>query len=329
MDLAVEKCEIHELPSARGCTYVVPASDFALALRAGGGFSSDQEMNVARKLGVTDAEVDKLCDAILKALAGRALDPDTLRKAIGNASRSLGEGGKKKGITTTLPLGLSRLQMMGEIRRIPMNGRLDQQRYKYTPWRPNPLAKFKLQQDEVNVELAKRYFRWIGPATSAEFQWFSGFGVTAAKDAMAVLGLVRFEEDRWMFAEDLDSLRSHKIPQAANYKLTSSLDAMTLLRRDHKMLLEGPSFKKLGSFGDPPHHLIFDRGRIVGVWEFDTDSNSIVWHSFEKADWRLEEAVTDAQHFIRNELGDVRSFSLDSPKSRVPKIEAIRKMSGK
>ena len=26
---------IHELPAARGCTYLVPASDFALALRAG------------------------------------------------------------------------------------------------------------------------------------------------------------------------------------------------------------------------------------------------------------------------------------------------------
>src|SRR5262245_63984427 len=31
-DQAVERLEIHELPSARGCTYVVPASDFALAL---------------------------------------------------------------------------------------------------------------------------------------------------------------------------------------------------------------------------------------------------------------------------------------------------------
>ena len=31
-DAAVAKLQIHELPSARGCTYVVPSSDFALAL---------------------------------------------------------------------------------------------------------------------------------------------------------------------------------------------------------------------------------------------------------------------------------------------------------
>ena len=34
-DAAVAALEIHELPSARGCTYVVPASDFALALTVG------------------------------------------------------------------------------------------------------------------------------------------------------------------------------------------------------------------------------------------------------------------------------------------------------
>src|SRR5262245_22907615 len=34
-DAAAGQLEIHELPAARGCTYVVPASDFALALRAG------------------------------------------------------------------------------------------------------------------------------------------------------------------------------------------------------------------------------------------------------------------------------------------------------
>ncbi len=128
MDAAAAQCEIQELPAARGCTYVVPACDFALTLQVGAGFGSEQEMKVARKLGVTDAEVDKLCDAILKALTFGALDPDGIREATGGASRSLGEEGKKKGITTTLPLGLGKIQVMGEIRRVPTNGRLDQQR---------------------------------------------------------------------------------------------------------------------------------------------------------------------------------------------------------
>src|SRR5262245_3583902 len=38
VDAAVASLAIYELPSARGCTHVVPASDFAIALRAGQGF---------------------------------------------------------------------------------------------------------------------------------------------------------------------------------------------------------------------------------------------------------------------------------------------------
>src|SRR5689334_14287469 len=60
VDSAVAKLEIHELPAARGCTYVVPAADFPLALKAGEGFSYENDMKVARKLGVTDKEIDKL-----------------------------------------------------------------------------------------------------------------------------------------------------------------------------------------------------------------------------------------------------------------------------
>src|SRR5512136_2378144 len=40
-DNAVARLDIHELPSARGCTYVVPASDYAIALRAGQGFGDE------------------------------------------------------------------------------------------------------------------------------------------------------------------------------------------------------------------------------------------------------------------------------------------------
>ena len=109
-------------------------------------------MNVARKLGVTDKEVDKLCDAVTKTLAkGEAMDPESLKEALGAAVRNLGEAGKKKGIITTLPLALGRLQAAGDIRRIPINGRIDQQRYRYTPWKKNPLKGFSLTEEKCFV----------------------------------------------------------------------------------------------------------------------------------------------------------------------------------
>jgi hypothetical protein len=335
-DAAVAKLAIHELPSARGCAYVVPASDFALALAAGEGF--DSELKVAEKLGVSAKEIDRLCDKILDALGSGPKDPEELREAAGGAVRNLGEAGKKKGLITTLPVALGRLQPAGEIRRIPVNGRLDQQRYKYALWRPNPRAKSKRAKEEIATELARRYFRWIGPASLAEFQWFSALGVKAAKEAVGPLKLVPFpgDESRWIFPRDLDDYRAFKPPGKPQIALVSSLDGISLLRRDLKGLL-GPGDEKLEVFADKalttlagladlPSHGIFDRGRLIGLWEFDVPGASLVWMSFDpKPGPDVVKAVRRTETFVKDELGDARSFSLDSPKSRTPRVEAIRK----
>jgi hypothetical protein len=38
----------------------------------------------------------------------------------------------------------------------------------------------------------------------------------------------------------------------------------------------------------------------------------------------LREVVAACENYVRHELGDARSFSLDSPKSRVARIAAMR-----
>lgn len=331
-DAAVAAAAIHELPSARGCTYILPAADYALGLKVGQPFR-DAEMNTARKLGVTDQEVEQLCAAVVKALGKSVLDPDQIRDAVGPAARSLGEEGKKKGVTTTLPLALGKLQAEGEIRRVPVNGRLDQQRYKYTRWSPSPLAGFQLTYEQACTELARRYFSWIGPATLGEFQWFSGLSGKAAKAAVEPLKLAALGE-RWMHAEDLDALGSFAVPKKPQYTLVSSLDAIALLRRELLSLVDPADrvnpllavkdVRGGGTLMDLPNHAILDRGRVVGLWEFDTTSNAIAWSSFLKVDAAMKQAVAETESFVRDQLGDARSFSLDSPKSREPKVTALR-----
>ncbi|MGH9870287.1 MAG: DNA glycosylase AlkZ-like family protein [Candidatus Polarisedimenticolia bacterium] len=332
-DAAVTKMSIYELPSARGCTYVLPSSDFALGLKVGQG--GDGDMRMAQKLGVTEKEIDALCRAVLKAVARGPLDPDEIREATGTASRSLGEEGRKKGLTTTLPIALGRLQSSGEIRRVSTNGRFDQQRYRYAPWSPGPLSTFTLSREEALTELARRYFRWIGPATAAEFQWFSGLGVKAEQAALDPLGLVPAEKgsDRLMFPEDREAWEKFKPPKDPQVALVSSIDAIVLLRRDLKTLvdekdlgrkvMEDKTLVNLGGLTDLPSHAIFDRGRLVGLWEYDPDAAGIVWTSWVK-DRAVAEAVRRTESFVREQLGDARSFSLDSPKSRAPRLAALR-----
>lgn len=332
-DAAAAKLDIHELPAARGCTYVLPARDYAVGLKVGEEAAA-APMKVATKLGVTEKEIEKLERAVLDVLAkGDALDPDAIREATGKASRNLGEEGKKKGVTTTLPLALGRLQARGEIRRVPVNGRLDQQRYKYARWSPSPLAKYGKSLGEAYTELARRYFRWVGPATLAEFQWFSALGVKAAKEVVAPLGLVAVD-DRLLLPDDVAAFNDFEPPDEPCYALVSSLDAIAAARRNIVTLLDPrdnsrsviveTSEKAVGGLSDLPSHAILDRGRIVGLWEFDADASRIAWGTFGvKKTKQLTAAVEEMEVFVREELGDARSFSLDTPKSRAKRVAAV------
>ncbi len=335
-DQAARDLDIYELPSARGCTYVLPASDFALGLAAGHGFDSD--MKAAVKLGVTQKEIAKLCDAVVAALEKGPLDPEGLREATGKAVRNLGEEGKKKGVTTTLPLALGELQASGDIRRVPINGRFDQQRYQYALWRPNPLRGFKLSPEEVHTELARRYFTWIGPASVAGFQKFAGLGVKAAKVALDSLKPESIEiaagDVRFLLPADRQKFDAFKPSKEPLYSLLGSIDSLFELRVRFQEVIDPIDLerevmvdsgkKKLSALTDPPSHAIVDRGRLVGLLEYDLATESVAWVSFVKKQKALEAAVTRTENFVRDQLGDARSFSLDSPKSRAPRIAALR-----
>ncbi|HSE41199.1 MAG TPA: crosslink repair DNA glycosylase YcaQ family protein [Acidobacteriota bacterium] len=330
------KLEIHELPSARGCTYIVPKEHFALALKVGEGFSN--EFKIAEKfLGVTSKEIQTLMDRVLKALAKGARDPRQLKDDLGDAVRNLGEAGKKRGMTTTLPMALGKLQEEGKIRRVPLNGRLDQQRYSYVVWSPSPLAKYKKDSADSLTELAQNYFRWIGPASVKEFQWFSGLGVSVLNEALKPLKLVSIEEesDLLILPDELKAFRSFKPSSKPSYALISSLDSLFLLRRNLSHFIDEKDGKRkvfvekskevLSGLQDLPNNAIVDRGRIIGLWEFEPSSGKIISDLFAPSDQQLKKKIRATERFIREELGDARSFSLDSPESRAPRIAALRK----
>jgi Winged helix DNA-binding domain len=328
-DSDARKLKIYELPSARGCTYVLPAPDFALGLTAGQGFDSD--MKAAIKLGVTQKEIAKLCDAVVAALEKGPLGTEEIREAAGKAVRNLGEEGKKKGVSTTLPLALGELQASGDIRRVPINGRFDQQRYQYALWRPNPLRGFKLSPEQVQTELARAYFSWIGPASAGDFQTFAGLGVKAAQAVLQPMKLEAVEiapgDTRLLLPQHRAEFDAFKPPKEPRYSLLGSIDSLFLARNDFKSALEPNDVASkflAGSQTDLPSHAIVDRGRLIGLWEYDQATESIAWVSFVKKDKALQEAVTRTENFVRHQLGDARSFGLDSPKSRAPRIAALR-----
>jgi Winged helix DNA-binding domain len=330
VDADVLALRIYELPSARGCTYILGAEDFAWALKLGK--DSAEAFKVLGRLGVDRGELTLLEEQVLHTLAeaGRPLDPKQLKDELGDSVRSLGEEGKRQGVSTTLPTALGLLQRDGRIRRVPANGRLDQQRYAYTLW---DLPPSRLDLDAARTELIRRYLGWTGGATLKQSQWFSGFTVAQSKAALAAVGAVEVTtaagEVLWMLPDDVERLANFAVPADEQIQLLAGTDSLVLQRRNSGEMFaeEDRGRKVLGSNlaiqADLPDHPIFDRGRIIGMWQYDPGRARIASWLFGAPTPAVARRIEEVEAWIRQDLGDFRSFSLDSPASRQERIDAL------
>ena len=330
-DADLAALRIHELPTARGCTYVLGSDDFAWGLSLGQG-AAEATAKVLDKLGVDRSEIQALADKTLKLLASTdgPLDPKQLKERLGDAVRSLGEEGKKKGASTTLPTVLGLLQADGRIRRVPVNGRLDVQRYAYTAWAlPAPSE----SQERARTRLMENYLRWTGGATLKQTQWFTAFTVAQTKAALAAVGAVESTVvdpgGLWMLPADAEAAANFALPQEEQIQLLAGSDSLFLLRRnsaDHVAEEDkglGIGKEKLALTADLPDHPIVDRGRIIGLWQYDPGAERIAYWTFQPPTAAVAQRLEEVETFIREDLGDFRSFSLDSPSSRQTRIDAL------
>jgi len=335
VDQSVANLEIHELPAARGCTYIVPKHHFGIALALAQFPDDEPKMDTGeRNLGFTWEQINKLKAAVLDSLKSGPADPRQLKETLGDKVTSYGADGKKYGITTDLPGVLQRLQKEGRIRRIPLDGRLDNERYAYTLWEENPLADFKLTKPELQAKLAQLYFNWIGPASLEEFVWFSGFSKRDAKVAMETNNLVEWQPGYFAFQTHSDGLANFEPENSSNPQFLTCLDNLILLTRnlalhiddaDRPLVaqIEGKEVPK-GSLFDLDNHPIFDRGRLVGLWAYDQPNQELVYTAWGSDKDLIAQRAAETQTYIKEQLGDARSFSMDSTKSRQPRINLLR-----
>ncbi|GLW54579.1 DNA glycosylase AlkZ-like family protein [Kitasatospora phosalacinea] len=352
VDAALAALEVQELPSARGRTYLLPAEDSALGLAAGAGSVETELAAAARQLGVTRDEIEQLCLAVTEVLSPvEPLTAKELHAQLGPAVRSLGEAGRRRGVATTLPPALGLLQSRGLARRVPVGGRLDRQSRGYLRWdRP--------AHGEA-ADLARRYFAWAAPASVRHFRWFSGFGAATAKAALAPLGLVRLPGSELLMPPELvDEFAGFTVPDEPAYALLAATDGLHLLHRDLPRLVDprdadrpvpaarpapaarsgrdgrggrggrggqdGRGGRLLGEETDPRTHLVVDRGRVIGFWEYDPELRELVHELFVPMTPGLRAAIDAAEAFVREDLGDARSSGPDSPRSRAPRLAALR-----
>ncbi len=62
---------------------------------------------------------------------------------------------------------------------------------------------------------------------------------------------------------------------------------------------------------------------MIGLWDWDGVDGTLAWRTFARApaiEKRVAEEGEALAAFIRSDLGDARSFSLDSPETRSARI---------
>src|SRR6185436_15080375 len=256
LDQAVEESRLQVIPAVRSCIYLVPRAEVPLVLRVAEEQYRRRAERELQKAGVKEGEVAALGAEVVKALRQGPLSPDGLRQALpAGAVRSLGERGKKLGMSSPLPTALRYLEFEGKVERTLEGGRLDSERYAWRLPARSPFAGAKVPNDPVDrhAAVARRFFQSAGPATLKELANWTALAQADARAAMDRLPLAPViiqdhAEEAFVLEEDLPALAS-AAPPAKTLSFLPFEDNFVVLHGGPRALV------------DPRHH-----GRPIPVW---------------------------------------------------------------
>ncbi len=348
VDAAVNEDRIQITPAVRGCIYIVPHEHAGLALTIADEQSSKRTVRDMATTGVTAAELKELGKAILSVLKKSPLTTDGIRKALpAGAVRSLGEKGKKVGMTSTLPTAIRRLEFDGQIERSSEGGRIDSDRYL---WR---LPKRRIFDAPVPADavgragkLAELFFTHFGPATTADFAGWTGSSQRDAKAGIEKAGLVRvavegYSDECWVPEADLAGLKGKGgdvegislLALEDNYLVQhGDLRPMVAPEDDPAVVKQWGAARKVNLTGARSvlsRTLLID-GLLSGVWEYDPDAQEVIYSAFRRLTPKhkkgLDEQAARLGKFIRDEIGHALSNALDSEQELKKRVREVKKL---
>lgn len=343
LDAAVAASRVQVIPAVRGCIYLTPRVHVPLALRIAETLARKRLDADTAKAGVKPGELDTVGKAALKALAKGPLGTDALRKALPEGTvRSLGEAGKKVGVSSTLPPALRVLEFAGQIERTLEGGRLDTERYLWRKATKSPFDGAKLPADLV-AAAAEIFAAQCGPFTVDDFASWSGFGKRDAQAAIHKLGLpsvsVTGYGDCFAREADLPEL-AKKAPPVTGVRFLSFEDSYLTHHngpgtvsdpRHHAIEMQSwgmPGKTKLGEANHIQTRSFVLDGLLAGFWEYDPSKKAVAWHAFEPLPARrkaeVQKAADALAEFIGEELGHARSFTLDTDKQVQERADHVR-----
>jgi hypothetical protein len=212
---------------------------------------------IAKKYDLDAKKLDQINTAIEKLLVGNThLTRDEIMREL-NFKNVSGAGFKS-----------ALIMMNAELDGLVCNGKMKGKKSTYAllKERVGESAK-KLTKEEGLAKLAKKYFESHGPATVADFSWWSGFSITNAKLAINLVEstLISFQSGPhtyWFGASCLPNTTGN-----ANIQFLPSYDEFLISykNREASITLENQSraFLKNGIF----RPIIVENGQVIGTWK--------------------------------------------------------------
>ena len=353
IDTQVQHGELRVVPAVRGCIYLAPKTDVALCLSIAESMSSARAAREHDKAGIKKGEIAKLSDQVSTLLTTKGpMTTDALRRALPDGSiRSLGDAGKKVGISSPLPPALRALEFARRIERTPEDGRLDHERYLWRALGPSTPVAMPSDLPHLHAQLLERFVHFAGVATLPMFCAWSGLSrrdATAAVPFAAVDCVVADHQDAVCRTDSNDLLRMAPAVDGAVAFLSFEDNLVHLyggpahLVDDAHLDIEVPSWGASKSKAAPTHTLctaphlalrpLLADGCLSGFWEYDPDVGVAMPRCFRtpsrEAQKKIEEHSFAVSAFLRTEIGHGRSFSLDTDDELRLRCKLLRSIGG-
>ena len=319
----------------RGTTHLAPSEDIAVFVD-GCARRANRSLEWIVRAGMSLETIEHIVDAVRKVLdrpRTRKEAAPLLSKALGVRMRPVtrdgwGGGGTQEGLEVNGEAwSVGSMLYLACVRGIACAGPEIGNEATYVrtdEWLPRAR---KLSVEEAESELLRRYLHAYGPATVADFAWWTYMKVADAREVWAreAAGLAAADVDGrpgWILRSDLRSLERASI-DAPVVRLLPYFDAYLLGHKDKGHLVDAAHYKRVYRPAGWLSPAVLVDGRIAGAWSYARKEKRLAVRV--EPFTRLGPAIRSALHDEAEDLGrflalpDVRvAFTADGRGSRRP-----------
>jgi len=328
---------------------LVPRDQADIALRIRTRTFTELVKQARQQMPINDADMEKLKGVILKSLHSGVRTAEQLQQAVpANLVRDFGAELKRIGLTNSLSLAINLLKEEGKVLKQQSKRRLDTMDYGFV-LTSNVLPEadpLNLRMEEACAQLAHQYFNAESPARVKDFAWWAGINVT---DAIRGAGEIKPRlvpvsvegmADEFLISElDLEEFYGFEpeefainfIPYRDTYLKGQREIVNRFVSAEHA---DKPFSRWKGKLINDPLATIVLNGRVVGVWEWNEDDESVDLLLFDSnlpksSERAIHKRAAELANFIRSNLGDVRLQGLDYGPHQMTGIHDLKAFWGK